>query len=160
MALIALTGLAVGVQDLVGAAAAHMAEVEFNFDLALIYFSWPRFYNQVQTWMVPALVALPLLFARYRLASIVCFIVLGLQWYIILATGARGSFVSISAAIVIAMISLPTVRYRLLKWQAFGLALGVLIFALVAFSFEAGGPASNTDAGPGSTQHPAVRHAE
>jgi hypothetical protein len=160
VALIALTGLAVGMQDLVGATAAHFAEVEFNFGLSLIYFSWPRFYNQVQTWMVPALVALPLLFARYRLASIVCFIVLGLQWYIILATGARGSFISISAAVVIAMILLPTVRYRLLKWQAFGFALGVLIFALVAFSFEAGGQTSNAEAGSGSIQHPAVRPAD
>jgi hypothetical protein len=58
------------------------------------------------------------------------------------------------------MILLPTVRYRLLKWQAFGVTLGVLIFALVAFSFEAGGQAGNTEAGSGSIQSPVVRQAD
>ena len=62
--------------------------------------------------MVPALAALPLLFARYRLSSVLGVTVLGLQWYIILESGARGSVVSTGAAIVFALIFLPAVRYR------------------------------------------------
>jgi hypothetical protein len=150
LAMIALTGLAVGLQELVGVAAALFAGLEFNFYTSLIYFSWPRFYNQVQSWVVPALVALPLLFTRYRLARIVCFIVLGLQWYIILASGARGAFVSICTAFIFALIFLPAVRRHLLKWQVSGFALGALVFSLVLFSFEAGGQtvASGTEAEP------------
>ena len=122
--LIAMTGLTVGMQELIGVIAAHNAGVDFNFRISLLHFSWPRFYNQVQSWTIPALVALPLLFARYRLAFFLCALVLGLQWYIILATGARGSFVSIGAAIVLALVFLPTVRWRLLTWQLSGLAAG------------------------------------
>jgi len=160
IALLALTGLAVGLQDLVGVAATHFEGVEFNFHTTLIYFSYPRFYNQVQSWMVPALLALPLLFARSRLASIMCFMVLGLQWYIILATGARGSFAGISAAIVFALIFLPPIRYRLLKWQAWGLALGVLVYVLVLFSIEAGGPDGATGPDSESVQHSAFRESD
>ena len=160
IALIALTGLAVGLQELIGVVAAQNAGVDFNFRVSLLHFSWPRFYNQVQSWAVPVLAALPLLFARYRLAAVLCFIVLGLQWYIILMTGARGSFVAIGTAIVFALIFLPPVRSRLLKWQTAGIALGALIFALVMFSFEAGDISSTTEPGSESIRHSTGREAD
>jgi putative inorganic carbon (HCO3(-)) transporter len=157
--LVALTGLTVGVQELLGVAASHSADLEFNSRISLLHFSFPRFYNQFQSWTVPTLVALPLLFARNRLAAILCLIVLGLQWYIILATGARGSFVSISAAIVFALIFLPPVRSRLLKWQITGFMLGALIFATVMFSFGADNETKITKQSMGSSQHAIVRAA-
>ena len=160
IAMIALTGLTVGLQELIGVVAAQNAGVDFNFRISLLHFSWPRFYNQVQSWSVPALVALPLLFARYRLASILCFIVLSLQWYIILMTGARGSFVAIGAASVFTLIFLPPVRSRLFKWQTAGFVLGALIFALVMFSFEAGETGGDSGSGPASSQISGVREAD
>ena len=158
--MIALTGLAVGLQDLIGVAAAHFEGFDFNFYTTLIYFSWPRFYNQVQSWMVPALAALPLLFVRYRLAKIVCLIVLGLQWYIILSSGARGTFISIIAALVFVLILLPAVRLHMLKWQASGFILGALVFSLVLFSFEAGGQAAATGPEPEPNPRALIRGAD
>ncbi len=158
--LIALTGLAVGAQELLGVAAAHHAGVEFNFRVSLLHFSWPRFYNQVQSWVIPALVALPILFARYRLAYVLCFIVLGLHWYIILMTGARGSFVAITAAIFFALVFLSPVRRRLLSWQSTGFALGTLIFAAVMFSFESGEQAGADGSDLQTKQHERIREAD
>jgi O-antigen ligase len=137
VSLIAMTGLVVGTQELLGVFAAHAGGVDFNFRISLLYFSWPRFYNQVQSWTVPVVAALPLLFARYPLAKILCVIVLGLHWYVILMTGARGSFLALSAAMLFAVIFLPSVRGLLLKWQLAGAALGVLLYAGVLFSFQA-----------------------
>ena len=157
--LIALTCLTVGLQELLGVAAAHSVDLDFNTSISLLHFSFPRFYNQVQSWTVPALIALPLLFARYRWASVLCFIVLGLQWYIILATGARGSFVSISSAIIFALIFLPAVRGLLLKWQIAGFALGALILATVMFSFSADNQTKITGQFQEGSQHAVVREA-
>jgi hypothetical protein len=140
VALLILTGLVVGFQEVLGALAAHASGSEFNFRISLLHFSWPRFYNQVQSWIVPALVALPLLFSRHRLAAALCLLTLGLQWFIILMTGARGSFVSLVAAIGFAVLFLPAARGVLLKWQAGGLLLGALLFAGAMFAFESGRP--------------------
>jgi len=140
ISLLALTGLAVGVQELVGVLAASGAGVDFSFRVSLLYFSWPRFYNQVQAWMIPALAALPLLFGKSRLTQVLCLLVLGLQWYIIMMTGARGAFVSVMAGLVFALVFLPPVRKLLFGWQAAGLLLGGLIYAAVLFHFEADSP--------------------
>jgi len=136
VSLLALTGLAVGTQELVGVAAAHAGGVEFNFRISLLHFSWPRFYNEVQSWVVPVMAALPLLFARYPLAKILCVLVLGLHWYVLIMTGARGSTLALVTAIVFAVAFLPAVRKPLLQWQLAGLALGILIYAGVLFSFQ------------------------
>jgi hypothetical protein len=137
VSLLALTGLAVGTQELLGVAAAHAAGLEFNFRISLLHFSWPRFYNQVQSWSVPVIAALPLLFSRYALAKVLSVLVLGLHWYVILMTGARGSFVSLAAAFAFALIFLPAVRRPLLQWQLSGIVLGALIYGGVLLSFQA-----------------------
>ncbi|MBT8063829.1 MAG: O-antigen ligase family protein [Gammaproteobacteria bacterium] len=138
VSLLILTGLVVGFQEVLGVLAALASGSEFNFRISLLHFSWPRFYNQVQSWIVPALAALPLLFARYRLAAVLCLLTLALQWFIILMTGARGSFVSLLAAFGFAALFLPAARGALLKWQAGGLLLGALLFAGAMFAFESG----------------------
>jgi hypothetical protein len=91
----------------------------------------------VQSWVVPVLAGLPLIFYRNRLVYILCLLVLGLHWYIILITGARGSFVSIASACIFAAMILPSpVRSRLLSWQLAGLVLGAVIYAAVLINFE------------------------
>ena len=153
--MIALTGFTVGLQELLGIAAAHGASVAFNFEVSLLHFSHPRFYNQIQSWIVPALVALPILIARSRMAVILWLLVLGLQWGIILMTGARGSFISIGAALIFSVVFLPPVRTTLIKWQVAGLTIGAVIFALVMFSFERGNQVSATGTNP-QTQHRSI----
>ncbi|NNK52654.1 MAG: O-antigen ligase family protein [Xanthomonadales bacterium] len=153
--LLAMTGLAVGLQELIGVFAAHNAGVDFNFRVSLLHFSWPRFYNQVQSWVVPVLVALPLLFSRYLMSFILCGLVLGLQWYIILMTGARGTFVSVGAAIILALVLVPRIRVRLAAWQATGFVIGALVFSLVLLSFEAGKNAEKPE-GTAQTAKPSV----
>jgi hypothetical protein len=153
--IIALTALSVGLQELIGIAAAHSAGTNFNFEISLLHFSHPRFYNQVQSWTVPALVALPILIARSRLAVILWLLVLGLQWGIILMTGARGSFISIGAALIFSVVFLPPIRSSLIKWQVTGFAIGVLIFAIVMFSFEKVNHFSATGADP-QTHHRSI----
>jgi O-antigen ligase len=78
------------------------------------------------------------LFARYSLAKILCVVVLGLHWYILIMTGARGSTLALVAAIVFAVAILPAVRKSLMQWQMAGLVLGVLIFGGVLLSFQHG----------------------
>jgi O-antigen ligase len=132
----ALTGLAVGTQELTGVLAAHAAGTDFNFQTSLFRFSWPRFYNQMQTWMIPVMLALPLMFPGKRLAAVVCITVLGLHWYIILFTGARGSFLALAAALVFAVLFLPLQRRLVLRWHLPGFLLGAVLFGLVLISFE------------------------
>jgi len=136
--LLSLTVLVVGLQELLGVAAAHASGVDFNFRISLLHFSWPRFYNQVQSWAVPAITALPLLFSRSALSAAACLVALALQWYIILVTGARGSFIALSIAMIASLMLISDVRRPLLRWQLPGLILGSLLFAAVLFGFEEG----------------------
>lgn len=135
MALLAMTGLAVGIQELIGVLAAHTMGVSFNYDVSLLHFAHPRFYNQVQSWVIPTLAALPLVFSRHRVALLACLLVLGLNWYIILMTGARGSIVSIMTALLFCVVLLPAVRRPLISWQLAGIVLGGLIYAGVLLTF-------------------------
>ena len=83
------------------------------------------------------LVALPLIFSQNRLARVACAVVLALHWYIVLMTGARGTFIAVLAAITFAALFLPRIRKPLLAWQAVGLALGALLYGAVLLSFQA-----------------------
>jgi len=129
ISLIALLGLAVGLQEVAGFWAARSVGSSYNFDLALIYFSFPRMYNHLQTWTIPIVAALPFVFRANRLAILVCVITLGLHWYVLLATGARGSIVSLLAAFTTACLLSPVARKVIIKWHTPGLALGILLYA-------------------------------
>lgn len=126
---ITLLGLAIGLQELVGFWAARSVGSSYNFDLALIYFTFPRMYNHLQTWTIPILAALPFVFPGIRLAKVVCIITLGVHWYILLLTGARGSIVSLLAAFTIASLLSPLARKVIFKWQFPGIVLGILLYA-------------------------------
>jgi O-antigen ligase len=139
LGLIALTGIAVALQELVGIAATRAAGLDFSFEIALMYFSWPRFFNQVQSWTIPVLAALPLLFTRRHMVLPSCALALALNWYVIFATGARGSFVAVTAATLFAAALFPSVRRRMAGWQSAGMVLGLLVFAAVFFFLEGPG---------------------
>jgi len=129
--LIAMVGIAVGLQELIGVLAALNAGVEFNPRIALQHFSWPRFYNQVQSWTMPAIAALPFVFPRKRLVWLFCLLALSLHWYVVIATGGRATAVSVVGAVTIAAVLWPLARKRLLAINAVGLLLGILVYALV-----------------------------
>ncbi len=136
IAFIALVGLAVGVQELTGVFAALSAGMEFHPRIALLHFSWPRFYNQVQTWSMPVIAALPLVFPGRPLAKFFCVAVLMLEWYVVIATGARGTMVGLAGALLAAAAFLPAIRKTLIQYQLAGLFGAVLIYALVVFSHQ------------------------
>jgi hypothetical protein len=138
VAMMAATTLAVGTQELFGVAAAHAAGTEFSYSYSLINFSHPRFFNQVQSWTIPVIAALPLLLPRFPLARWVCVVALGLSWYVLFMTAGRGSAVGLATAFIFSALAFPFARAALLKWQAAGLVVGVMIFAAVLFSFEGG----------------------
>ncbi len=160
VSLLVLTGLVVGLQEILGVLAALASGLDFNFQIALLHFSFPRFYNQVQSWIIPVRVALPLLFSRYRLATVMCLSALGLQWFIVLMTGARGSFVSLALAFAFAAVVLPGAGRTIFKWQASGLAIGILLFAAVMFAFEYQLAESDPAADVARTPTPALREAD
>lgn len=128
MGAITLLGLAVGFQEFSGFWMAWLAGYEFSFDIALPYFYHPRNYNQLQTWTIPVLTALPLLFQRHRLAITLCILTLGLHWFVLLETGARGSIVSLSVAFLLASLLNATARKAIFRWQLTGLILGTFMY--------------------------------
>jgi len=136
IALITLVGLAVGVQELTGVFAALSLGLEFHPLIALLHFSWPRFYNQVQTWSIPIIAALPLVFPGRPLAKFLCVAALALEWYVVIATGARGAMVSVVAGLIMAGFYLPDIRKGLIKYQIFGLMIAVVIYGLVVLGHQ------------------------
>jgi putative inorganic carbon (HCO3(-)) transporter len=138
--LLALTAIAVGIQEILGVFAALANQLEFYARISLMHFSWPRFYNQVQAWTLPALAALPLIWSGSRsdllrsrwVQSTVCLAALALNWYVILMTGGRGVAISIVAAVLIALIVLPATRWPILRWHLAGFAIGMLLFMSIA----------------------------
>jgi len=131
-------GLAVGVQELAGVLAARAQGYEFSYDMSLIHFAHPRSYNQLQSWTIPVIAALPLVFLRQRLAALLCVVTLGLHWYILLMTGARGSTAGLLLAFLVVFALSPAVRKPLLKWQSAGLFLGLLIYTAIYLSSGSG----------------------
>lgn len=134
--LLAMVGLAVGLQELLGVLAALSQGLEFHPRIALLHFSWPRFYNQIQGWSMPVIVALPLLFPGKSLAKLLCAVALALEWYVVIATGARGTAVGVILAILIACVLFPAIRKTMVQYQALGLVAGMLIYASVALGHQ------------------------
>ena len=135
---LALLGLAVGLQELIGVAVAWGSGYQFSYDIALAHFAHPRFYNQLQSWTIPLLAALPVVFSRYRPAALLCVLILGLHWYILLMTGARGGTLSLLAAFTISGVLFPGIRRTIIKWQSAGIVLGALIYSLMLLGPDTG----------------------
>lgn len=134
--LLAMVGLTVGLQELLGVLAALNEGLEFHPRIALLHFSWPRFYNQIQAWSMPVIAALPLLFPGKPLAKLLCASALALEWYVVIATGARGTTVGVIFAVLIALVLFPRIRKTLILYQGVGLLAGALIYAAVALGHQ------------------------
>jgi O-antigen ligase len=126
--LLAATGFAVALQEFMGFIAGWVLGFEFSYEQALIHFSHPRFYNQLQTWSLPMLAALPLVLPGKRWIKWLCVTLLGLQWFLLIALAARGSIVSLLAAMVFIALWLPAQRKFWLKSQLAGLVVGIGIY--------------------------------
>ena len=133
VALLATMGFVVAIQELMGFTAGWVFGFEFDFNLAFMHFAHPRFYNQLQTWSIPVLAALPLLFPDKRWIKFVCITLLGLQWFLVIAVAARGTVVSLFMAMVFVALWLPEQRRYWLKYQLMGLLSGIVIYSAVLF---------------------------
>jgi len=122
--LLAGLGAFVALQEAMGLLAHWSLGSEMSYDEMFIYFAHPRFYNQLQTWTVPLLAALPFVTGYGKKWVFAATLLLGMQWYLLLASGARGSIVGIAAALVlVGALALPA-SIKWLKVQASGLLLG------------------------------------
>ena len=126
-------GFAVALQELMGFIAGWVFGSEFSYDQALIHFAHPRFYNQLQTWSIPVLAALPLLFPGKRWIKIACVVLIGLQWFLVIALAARGTAVSLLISMVFIALWLPAQRKFWLKFQISGLIVGIAIYSGIIF---------------------------
>jgi len=126
--ILAAMGFAVFFQQLMGIIAGWAIGNEFSYNQALIHFGHPRFYNQLQTWTIPVIAALPWVFPKRRWIRPLCVALLGLQWFLVFMTAARGSFVGLITAMTLIALWLPAQRRYWLKSQVLGIFTGVLIY--------------------------------
>lgn len=131
--LLAAVGFAVVIQELMGFVAGWVFGTEFSYDQALIHFAHPRFYNHLQTWSISLLGALPLLFPRKPWVKIGSILLIGLQWFLVIALAARGTAVSLFFAMVFVAFWLPKQRKFWIKFQLTGLLVGIVIYSGVIF---------------------------
>jgi len=131
--LLAMMGVAVVLQEFMGIAAGWVTGSEFNYSEALMHFAHPRFYNQLQTWSIPILAALPVLFPGRRRIKLTCIVLLGLQWFLVISNGARGTTVSLFIAMTFIAFWLPEQRRHWLKYQFSGVLAGIIIYAAILF---------------------------
>ena len=133
---LSMVGVAVGLQELLGVLAALEAGVEFHSRVALLHFSWPRFYNQVQSWSIPAIAALPLVFPGKPLARLLCTVALALEWYVVIATGGRGTMLSVGLALLLVLVFLLGMRKTMIACQLSGIIAGALIYGIVVLGHQ------------------------
>lgn len=131
--LLAALGLAVVIQEFMGFIAGWVLAAEFNYMQSFIHFAHPRFYNQLQTWSMPVIAALPLLFPDKWWLKSGCILLLGLQWFLLISVAARGSIVSLLIAMVFIALWLPAQRKFWLKYQVAGLLAGMVIYVGIVF---------------------------
>lgn len=121
-------GLAVSVQEFTGFLVGWVQGTEFSYNQALIHFAHPRFYNQFQTWSIPIIAALPLIFPGKRYIKIGCIVLLGLQWFLVIAYAARGTTVSLLISMVFVAIWLGKQRNFWLKYQIAGVLTAIILY--------------------------------
>ena len=130
---LAVLGSVVALEEFMGFLAGWSLGSEFSYDQALMHFAHPRFYNQLQTWSIPVIAALPLIFPNKRWVKFGCIVLLGLQWFLVIALAARGTVVSLFIAMVFIALWQPGQRKFWLKYQLAGLLAGILIYFFVLF---------------------------
>ncbi|MBT8439808.1 MAG: O-antigen ligase family protein [Gammaproteobacteria bacterium] len=131
--LLVAMGFAVAFQELTGFAAGWAFGAEFSYEQALIHFAHPRFYNQLQTWSIPVIAALPLFYPANRWVKVVCALLLGLQWFIVISMAARGTVVSLVTAMVFIALWMPSHRKYWVKYQVLGVLTGIALYSSILF---------------------------
>lgn len=129
--LIAAMGLMVAIQEFMGYLAGWVIGTEFSYERVLLHFANPRFYNQLQTLSIPLLALLPVFFPEKKWIKLTCFTLIGLQWFLVFSTGARGTFVSLITAMIFIAFWLPENSKHWLKYQVFGFAVGAAVYVLI-----------------------------
>jgi len=127
--LLAALGFAVATQEFMGFVVGWVLGSEFNYNQALIHFAHPRFYNQLQTWSIPVIAALPWVFPGKRWVRFGAIALLGLQWFLVIATAARGTIVSLLVAMTFIALWLPELRRFWMKYQLAGLLAGIVLYS-------------------------------
>ncbi len=140
LGLLALTGIGVYFFELVAVAAYMSAGSQYSYLESLIRFGHPRLYNHVQTWTLPILALLPVIFPGRRSLRWLTPVLIGMQWQIIITTGARGSILSLVTAMVIVAVLAPRARAGWLKPQLIGLLVGLLLYGAMAGFFKTAQP--------------------
>jgi len=131
--LIVILGFAVFIQELMGFIAGWAINFEFSYNSALIHFAHPRFYNQLQTWTIPIIAALPLMFPKKPWLKPVSIVLLGVQWFLVITLAARGTAVSLILASIFVAFWLPNSRKLWLKAHLLGLLAGIVIYSSFLF---------------------------
>jgi len=72
-----------------------------------------------------------LVFPGHALARLLCVTALALEWYVVVATGGRGTMVGVGFAVLATLIFLPGIRKTAARYHLAGLIGGLLIYALV-----------------------------
>jgi hypothetical protein len=121
-------GLIAAVTEITGLMVDWSLGLEFGFNKMLIRFAHPRFYNQLQTYCIPLIAALPFVFRFSRRLQVLSVSLLGLQWCLLLMSGGRGSVVGISLALAAAAFLFPSTRRAWLGIHLAGLLLGGILF--------------------------------
>ncbi|NNE06156.1 MAG: O-antigen ligase family protein [Xanthomonadales bacterium] len=127
--MIASLGLVVAFTELTGLVAGWALGTEFGFEEMLVRFAHPRFYNQLQSWTLPVLAAIPLLFGSVRKRLVLAATLVGIQWAIVLMAGGRGTFIALLLGlIIVAALARPAFK----SWprtHLLGALIGILIFS-------------------------------
>ncbi len=131
--ILATMGFAVAVQEFMGYLSGWVLGVEFSYERLLVHFANPRFYNQLQTWSIPVLASLPIIFPNKKWLKLACIMLIGLQWFLVFSTGARGTFICLLTAMVFIAFWLPNNCKHWLKSQMSGFLVGILLYMGIVF---------------------------
>lgn len=125
---IAAIGVFVAWQELMGLLSGWIMGVEFSSSEMLIRFAHPRFYNQLQSWSMLLLAALPWVFPKRRNVKLWAVCLLGLQWCLLVMSGGRGSMVSLLAALLVVGLVTGNSRRSWAVIHAGGMFLGAVLY--------------------------------
>ena len=136
ISLLAFMVIAVGIQELIGVVAIANENLEYYSYIGFIHFSHPRFFNQLQSWTLPALAAIPLVFSFSKsemlrnkwFSGLVCLVALALYWCLMLMSGGRGVVLCLLTSFVVCLLIFPATRLVALRWHLPGLVLGIVMF--------------------------------
>jgi len=95
-------------------------------------FSHVRFFSQFQSWTLP-LIVLPLLFTNKPtgLRLWIPLMLAGGWWFLLLASGTRGTLLGLIVAAVITTIAFGRLALPWFKWQGLALLVGLSAYALI-----------------------------